>query len=98
VQLVDDSFFKEEVEEGHVFYVRRGNFMTEYRTKDILDEVEQSIKEQKTLDEAEAKRDMTYEEFLQKYAEHIEGKVDADDRGRPFTAEGAESKEDGRAK
>jgi hypothetical protein len=35
---------------------------------------------------------MTYEEFLGKYLDHIEGKVTADDRQatRPLTAEGEE--------
>lgn len=38
---------------------------------------------------------MTYDEFLAKYLEHIEGKVDIDDKLRPITAEGNESKEEG---
>ncbi len=38
---------------------------------------------------------MTYDEFLDKYSEHMEGRNDGDDR-RPFTAEGAESKDDGK--
>lgn len=38
---------------------------------------------------------MTYEEFLNLYGEHIDGKVEVDDKGRPFTAEGAESKDEG---
>lgn len=37
---------------------------------------------------------MTYDEFLNKYIEHIEGKVEFDERLRPVTAEGNESKED----
>lgn len=38
--------------------------------------------------EEEAKRDMTWEEFLQQYQDHIEGKVDPDTRtaNRPETA------------
>lgn len=41
---------------------------------------------------------MTYEEFLAKYMDHIEGRVDVDDRMRPVTAEGAESKDEGTKK
>jgi hypothetical protein len=32
---------------------------------------------------------MTYEEFIGKYLDHIEGRADAEER-RPFTAEGAD--------
>jgi hypothetical protein len=37
---------------------------------------------------------MTYDEFMDKYLDHIEGRVDANERNanRPITAEGAESK------
>ena len=37
---------------------------------------------------------MTYDEFLDKYLDHIEGRVDVEERNanRPITAEGAESK------
>lgn len=48
------------------------------------------------MDEEEAKRDMTYQEFLAKYQDHIEGKAEFEgDRNRPITAEGNESKDDG---
>lgn len=69
--------------------------MGEFRTRDVIDEFEEKFKQQKIIDDAKAAKDMTYEEFLDKYSDHIEGRVDADDRGRPFTAEGAESKDDG---
>jgi hypothetical protein len=32
------------------------------------------------FEEAEAKRDMTFDEFLGKYLDHIEGRVSAEDR------------------
>lgn len=39
---------------------------------------------------------MTYDEFLNKYVDHIEGRIDIDERQfRPVTAEGNESKDDG---
>lgn len=68
--------------------------MGEFRKKDIIDEIEEKIKQQKIEDEANAAKDMTYEKFLALYGEHIDGKVEADDKGRPFTAEGAESKDE----
>lgn len=37
---------------------------------------------------------MTYEKFLSLYGDHLDGKIEGDDKGRPFTAEGAESKDD----
>jgi len=40
------------------------------------------------FEEAEAKRDMTYNEFMLKYIDHIEGKASADERNaRPITAD-----------
>lgn len=63
--------------------------MFERRFKNVVDEIEERLKLQKIEDEKEAKRDMTYEEFLGKYIDHIEGKVDADARlgNRPLTAD-----------
>jgi hypothetical protein len=52
--------------------------MLEKRTLDIIDELEERAKMQKAFEEAEAKRDMTYDEFLSRYLDHIEGRVDAD--------------------
>lgn len=42
---------------------------------------------------------MTYEEFLGKYQDHIEGKAEPDERQlhRPVTAEGNESREETKA-
>mmetsp|Transcript_21639 Transcript_21639/g.20756 ORF Transcript_21639/g.20756 Transcript_21639/m.20756 type:complete len:137 (+) Transcript_21639:354-764(+) len=37
---------------------------------------------------------MTFDEFLNKYQEHIEGKIEANEGGRPITAEGGGSKGD----
>ena len=67
ISLIDDSFFGEEVERGCQFYVRRTNLMRSNRTLHIIDEIEERIKLQKAFEEQEAKRDMTYEEFLQRY-------------------------------
>ena len=65
-------------------------FQNEKRTLDILDELEERTKMQKAFEEAEAKRDMTYDEFLSRYLDHIDGRVDAGQRdlNRPITAEG----------
>jgi hypothetical protein len=45
------------------------------------------------IEETEAKRDRTFEEFLGQYVDYIEGRVEHDDRhaNRPITAEGNES-------
>ena len=44
VTLIDDAFFKEEVERGCQFYVRKSNFMRGSRTLNIIDEVEERLK------------------------------------------------------
>lgn len=89
IQLIDDSFFNEEIDKGCQFYTRKTNYFREKRTLNIIDEIEEKLKMQRAFEESEAKRDMTYEEFLGKYLDHIEGRVTADERNvRPLTAEG----------
>ena len=87
-----EAFFHEEEDRGCKFQVRRMNFFkNEKRTLDILDELEERAKMQKAFEESEAKRDMTYDEFITRYLDHIDGRVDAGQRdvNRPITAEGA---------
>ncbi len=52
--------------------------MINQRTQNVLDEVEETLKQNKAFDEYEASRDMLYDEFLVKYIDHIEGRVDAE--------------------
>lgn len=52
--------------------------MKEKRTLNIIDEIEERIKMQQAFEKAEAERDMTYDEFLTKYLDHIESRVDVD--------------------
>lgn len=75
VQLIDDSFFHEETVKGLTFHVRRSNFLRGDRTLNIIDEIEEKLKVQQALQEAEAKRDMTYEEYLEKYQMMMDGKA-----------------------
>ena len=44
VSLIDDTFFEEKVERGCQLLVRKGNFMREKRTLNIIDEIEERIK------------------------------------------------------
>lgn len=67
VELIDDAFFQEETVKGLTFQVRRSNFLRGHRTLNIVDEIEEKLKVQHAIQEAEAKRDMTYEEYLEKY-------------------------------
>jgi hypothetical protein len=67
ISLIDDCFFKEELDRGMIFQVRRSNFLTGKRSLNIIDEIEEREKIQKAFEEAEAKRDMTYEEYLGKF-------------------------------
>lgn len=75
VSLIDDAFFKEETVKGLTFHVRRSNFLSCLRTLNIIDEIEEKLKAQHAIQEAEAKRDMTYEEYLEKYQLMMEGKA-----------------------
>ena len=69
--------------------------MDSERKFNIIDEIQLKIKQQKVIDQVEAQRDMTYDEYMFKYLDHIEGRADYDaERNRPVTAEGNESKED----
>lgn len=63
--------------------------MVDTRTNNIIDEIEEKLKEQRDFEESEDRRDMTYEEFLGKYLDHIEGRADTDQTrlNRPQTAE-----------
>lgn len=74
MSLLDDSFFHEELDSGMLFQVRRSNFLSGRRTLNIIDEFEEREKVQRAFEEAEAKRDMSYEEYLGKYQDMIDGK------------------------
>lgn len=75
INLIDDAFFKEELDRGVSFQVRRTNLLKDRRTLNVIDEIEEKEKMQRAFEEAEAKRDMTYEEYISKYGDMIEGKV-----------------------
>lgn len=58
VSLIDDSFFKEEVEGATTFYVRRTNLLREDgRFLNIVDEQQVELKRQAEEEAKEAKRD-----------------------------------------
>ena len=59
--------------------MRRTDLLRGKRTLNIIDEMEEKEKMQQAFEEAEAKRDMTYDEFLGRYSEMIEGKVQSRD-------------------
>jgi hypothetical protein len=73
IQLIDGAFFETEMDSGVEFQVRRSNFLRDKRVLNIIDEIEEREKIQRVKDEEEAKRDMTYEEFLSRYGDMIEG-------------------------
>lgn len=75
VKLLDEAFFTPEEDRGLSFQIRRTNLFREKRTLNIIDELEEREKMQKALEEAEAKKIMSYEEFLTKYQDMIEGKT-----------------------
>lgn len=60
-KLIDDAFFAMESDRGVEFQVRRTNLMRDKRTLHIVDEIEEREKMQRAIEEADAKKDMTYE-------------------------------------
>ena len=96
--LIDDAFYAVETEQGVAFQVKRTNFyrpqtnlkLNYGRTYDIVDEeLIRNIQMEKEQAE-EAKKDMTWDGFLEQYMDHIEKKIDPETRvgNRPETAMG----------
>mmetsp|Transcript_15670 Transcript_15670/g.24025 ORF Transcript_15670/g.24025 Transcript_15670/m.24025 type:complete len:141 (-) Transcript_15670:1199-1621(-) len=64
------------------------------KTMNVIDELLQRQEELAEVAEVEASRDKTYDEFLETYIEHINGKIDPSTRtaNRPETAQGEGSR------
>jgi len=45
IQHINDAFFKEEIEKGTLFYVRRTNLQREQRTVNVADEISEALAE-----------------------------------------------------
>lgn len=102
VTLLEDAFFASEEDRGLYFHIRRTNLFREKRTLNIIDELDEREKMQKALEEAEAKKVMSYDEFLTKYHDMIEGKTKPDPEkaystthSRPVTGYKDDNKSDG---
>ena len=67
VKLIDDAFFQEETVKGLTFHVRRSNFMRMFYLNNIYELDDEKRKAQEAIDQQEAKKDMSYEEYLEKY-------------------------------
>lgn len=103
VDIIGDVFFKEEIESGVKFYVRRGNFfrdepsndLTYGRFYDIPDEEalnKRKVEKEKVEEEA---RDKTFDEFMAMFENHLNGTAKPEDRtkNRPNTANDEEGKD-----
>ena len=76
VSLIDDSFLVPENSCGNEYFTRRSNFLRDDGRKlDIVDEVLIAQRLQAELEQTEAKRDRTYEEFKLENEDFIEGRV-----------------------
>ena len=88
-QLIGDSFYTQETEDGIPFYARRTNLLRDMKvskgdatvinsnkTVNIPDEMLCRQVELKATAQEESKRDRTYEEFEQMYGDHLAGLVD----------------------
>ena len=101
VNLIGDAFYKEELDAGLPFQLRRTDFLRDKPMKglkfgryyDIPDEFALRQAQMAVVEEKEAQRDRTFEEFLDLFKDHIEGKCDANERvgNRPGTAEAKEA-------
>ncbi len=99
VSLIEDAFYEPKIERGCQFYVLKTHLMTHGRSLNIIDEVEERLKEQEAFETAEAARDMTKEEFLATYLDHIEGRINTEEKEAQPDEDGgdlASPKEDGK--
>ena len=77
ISHIDDAFYQEQNEGGVVYYVRRTNLHREDgRTLNIPDEIELAEKKKAEADAIEEARDMEYEEYKEKFVDHIEGRAE----------------------
>ena len=81
-----DTFFEEIDSEGRHMYCRETNLLRKGpRTLNIVDEVEVEEKKNQIEEEKKGQEDMSYEDYVKMFADHIEGKaepreiVDSDD-------------------
>jgi len=83
ISLIDDTFFSKETEEGLVWFVRRGDLLSKAgRQQNVIDEEEAEFKLNQEWGEVEAKRDTTFEEFKERFEDHILGKASNDREAR----------------
>ena len=74
VSHMTDTFYEMVEENGSNFYLRRTNLLREGgRLLNIVDEIEVQEKEERAQREIEAARDITFEEFKDKFMDHING-------------------------
>lgn len=75
VSHMTDTFFERVEENGIMYYQRRSNLQRDdtLRTNNIVDEIEEQERLARVKAEEEAKRDIDFDEFKEKYADHIEG-------------------------
>ena len=90
-QLINDAYYEQVYEGGIPFYLRRTNVLRDMsipkkgkedekftinKTMNIPDEMLLRQNELKKNADLEQKRDRTFDEFFESYADHINGKID----------------------
>ena len=81
VSHMGDTFFKQVEENGNLYYLRRTNLLRDNgRTLNIVDEIELQEEQDRKEREEEEKRDITFDEFKEKFTAHIEGTAGLDGR------------------
>ena len=81
VSHMGDTFFKQVEENGNLYYLRRTNLLRDNgRTLNIVDEIELQEEQDRKEREEEEKRDITFDEFKERFTAHIEGTAGLDGR------------------
>ena len=74
VSHIGECFFQPVQENGIVWQLRRTNLQRDNgRTLNIIDEIEQEERKERELREEEEAKDMTFEQFQERFLAHIEG-------------------------
>ena len=74
ISHIGDGFFHPVEENGIIWQLRRVNLQRDNgRTLNIVDEIEEEEAKQLKIQEEEAKRDLTFEEFEEQFLAHMDG-------------------------
>ena len=92
VETINDCFFEKVEDAGRLMYCRSTNLQRDgQRTRNILDEVEVEEQQRQAEEEEKKGKDISYEDYMAMFADHIEGK--AKNERVPIASDDEEEKE-----